>query len=56
MAKAGQLPFVRPEPTIAVTYRASVPTHRWLHRQAHETSQTIHDIIDSALKAAYGKT
>ncbi len=46
--------FVRPEPTVALTYRASVPMHRWLHRRSHETGQTIQDIIDSALKAARG--
>ncbi|NPD69859.1 hypothetical protein HN018_22210 (plasmid) [Lichenicola cladoniae] len=23
--------FVRPEPTVAVTYRATGPVHRWLH-------------------------
>ena len=44
--------FVRPEPTVALTYRASVPVHRWLHRRSHETGQSIQDIIDGALKAA----
>ena len=48
-------PFARPEPTIALTYRASVPMHRWLHRRSHETGQTIQDIIDNALKAARGE-
>ena len=47
--------FVRPEPTIALTYRASVPMHRWLHRRSHETGQSIQDIIDGALKAARGE-
>ena len=47
-------PFVRPEPTIALTYRASVPMHRWLHRRSHETGQTIQEIINDALKAARG--
>ena len=46
--------FVRPEPTIALTYRASVPMHRWLHRRSHETGQTIQEIINDALKAARG--
>ncbi len=44
--------FVRPEPTVALTYRASVPMHRWLHRRSAETGQTIQDIITAALKAA----
>ncbi len=44
--------FVRPEPTVALTYRASVPMHRWLHRRSAETGQTIQDIITDALKAA----
>ncbi|MGI4941084.1 MAG: hypothetical protein ACRYHQ_11095 [Janthinobacterium lividum] len=44
--------FVRPEPTVALTYRASVPMHRWLHRRSQETGQSIQDIIDGALKAA----
>ena len=47
--------FVRPEPTIALTYPASVPMHRWLHRRSHETGQSIQDIIDGALKAARGE-
>ncbi len=48
-------PFVRPEPTVALTYRASVPMHRWLHRRSQETGQSIQDIIDGALKAARGE-
>ena len=48
--------FVRLEPTIALTYRASVPMHRWLHRRSHETGQTIQDIITDALKAARGES
>ena len=48
--------FVRPEPTIGLTYRASVPMHRWLHRRSHETGQSIQDIIDGALKAARGES
>ena len=48
-------PFVRPEPTVALTYRASVPMHRWLHRRSRETGQSIQDIIDGALKAARGE-
>lgn len=47
--------FVRPEPTVALTYRASVPMHRWLHRRSAETGQTIQDIIDGALKAVRGE-
>ena len=47
--------FVRPEPTVALTYRASVPMHRWLHRRSDETGQSIQDIIDDALKAARGE-
>ena len=47
--------FVRPEPTVALTYRASVPMHRWLHRRSHETGQSIQDIIDGALKAVRGE-
>ena len=47
--------FVRPEPTIAMTYRASVPMHRWLHRRSHETGQTIQEIINEALKTARGE-
>lgn len=46
--------FVRPEPTVALTYRATVPMHRWLHRQSVETGQTIQEIINDALKAARG--
>ena len=46
---------MRPEPTIALTYRASVPMHRWLHRRSHETGQSIQDIIDGALKAMRGE-
>ena len=48
-------PFVRPEPTIALTYRAGVPMHRWLHRRSRETGQSIQDIIDTALRAARGE-
>ena len=48
-------PFVWPEPTVALTYRASVPMHRWLHRRSQETGQSIQDIIDGALKAARGE-
>ena len=48
-------PFVRPEPTIALTYRASVPMHRWLHRRSAQTGQTIQEIINDALKAARGE-
>ena len=44
--------FVRPEPTIALTYRATVPMHRWLHCRSAETGQTIQEIITDALKAA----
>ena len=47
--------FVRPEPTIGLTYRASVQMHRWLHRRSQETGQSIQDIIDGALKAARGE-
>ena len=47
--------FVRPEPTVALTYRASVSMHRWLHRRSQETGQSIQDIIDGALKAARGE-
>ena len=46
--------FVRPEPTVALTYRATVPMHRWLHRRSAETGQTIQDIITDALKEARG--
>lgn len=48
-------PFVRPEPTVALTYRASVPMHRWLHRRSAQTGQTIQEIINDALKAARGE-
>ena len=44
--------FVRPEPTVALTYRATVPVHRRLHRRSAETGQTIQEIITNALKAA----
>ena len=47
--------FVRPEPTIGMTYRANVPMHRWLHRRTYETGQSIQDIIDGALKAVRGE-
>ena len=53
--KQDSFDFVRPEPTVALTYRASVPMHRWLHRRSHETGQTIQDIIEGALKAARGE-
>ena len=53
--KQDSFPFVRPEPTVALTYRASVPMHRWLHRRSEETGRSIQDIIDSALKAARGE-
>ena len=48
-------PFSRPEPTVALTYRASVPMHRWLHRRSHETGQTIQEIIHEALRQARGE-
>ena len=44
--------FVRPEPTIALPYRATVPMHRWLHRRSAETGQTIQEIITEALGVA----
>ena len=44
-------PFARPEPTVSLTYRASVPMHRWLHRRSQQTGQTIQEIINDALKA-----
>ena len=47
--------FVRPKPTVALTYRASVPMHRWLHRRSAETGQSIRDSIDGALRAARGE-
>lgn len=53
--KQDSFPFIRPEPTVALTYRASVPMHRWLHRRSQETGQSIQDIIDGALKAARGE-
>ncbi|WP_428390747.1 hypothetical protein [Lichenicoccus sp.] len=46
--------FVRPEPTVALTYRATVPMHRWLHRRSAETGRSIQDILSDALKAAGG--
>ena len=46
--------FVRPEPTVALTYRATVPMHRWLHRRSAETGRSIQDILNDALKAAGG--
>ena len=46
--------FVRPEPTVALTYRATVPMHRWLHRQSAETGRSMQDILNDALKAAGG--
>lgn len=48
-------PFVRPEPTVALTYRASVPMHRWLHQRASDTGMTIQEIISDALKVARNK-
>ena len=48
-------PFVRPAPTVSLTYRASVPMHRWLHRRSAQTGQTIQEIINDALKAARGE-
>lgn len=53
--KQESFPFVRPEPTIALTYRASVPMHRWLHRRSHETGQTIQEIIEGSLRAIRGE-
>ena len=50
--KQDTFPFVRPEPTVALTYRASVPMHRWLHRRSAETGMTIQEIINDALKTA----
>ena len=47
--------FVRPEPTIALTYRATVPMHRWLHRRSAETGQTIQEIITDALRVAQAR-
>ena len=46
--------FARPEPTVALTYRATVPMHRWLHRRSAETGRSIQDILSDALKAAGG--
>ena len=46
--------FVRPEPTVALTYRATVPMHRWLHLRSAETGRSIQDILNDALKAAGG--
>ncbi len=46
--------FARPEPTIALTYRAPVPMHRWLHQRSMDTGRTIQDLIHDALKAAGG--
>ena len=48
--------FARPEPTIALTYRAPVPMHRWLHQRSMETGRTIQDLMHDALKAAGGPT
>ena len=56
LPRQDSFPFVRPEPTVALTYRASVPMHRWLHRRSEETGRSIQDIIDSALKAARGES
>ncbi|MGI4746506.1 MAG: hypothetical protein ACRYFY_10750 [Janthinobacterium lividum] len=47
--------FVRPEPTVALTYSATVPMHRWLHRRSAETRMTIQEIINEALKVARDK-
>jgi hypothetical protein len=47
--------FIRPEPTIALTYRASVPMHRWMHRSAAERGITIQELITEALRAARGQ-
>lgn len=52
--KQNTFAFVQPEPTIALTYRASVSTHRWLQRRSIETGQTIQEIMTNALKAARG--
>lgn len=52
--KQDSFAFVRPEPTVALTYRATVPMHRWLHRWSAETGMTIQEIINDALKAAKG--
>ena len=46
--------FARPEPTIALTYRAPVPMHRWLQQRSMETGRTIQGLIHDALKAAGG--
>ena len=42
--------FLYPEPVIALTYRASVPMHRWLHAESDRTGRTIQDLITDALK------
>jgi len=52
--KQDSFAFVRPEPTVALTYRATVPMHRWLHRRSAETGTTIQEIINDALKVAKG--
>jgi hypothetical protein len=52
--KQDSFAFIRPEPTVALTYRATVPMHRWLHRRSAETGMTIQDIITDALKMAKG--
>ncbi|NPD70007.1 hypothetical protein HN018_26060 (plasmid) [Lichenicola cladoniae] len=54
-AKQDSFAFIRPEPTVALTYRATVPMHRWLHHRAADTGMTIQDIINDALKAARDK-
>ena len=46
--------FVRPEPTVALTYRATMPMHQWLHRRSAETGCSIQDILHDALKASGG--
>ncbi|NPD69853.1 hypothetical protein HN018_22175 (plasmid) [Lichenicola cladoniae] len=52
--KQDSFAFIRPEPTVALTYRATVPMHRWLHRQSAETGMTIQEIITDALKMSKG--
>ena len=46
--------FARPEPTVALTYRAPVPMHRWLQQRSMETGRTIQDLVHDALRAAGG--
>ncbi|NPD70230.1 hypothetical protein HN018_03750 [Lichenicola cladoniae] len=52
--KQDSFAFIRPEPTVALTYRATVPMHRWLHRRSAETGMTIQEIMTEALKMAKG--